>query len=119
MVKLVSLMKRKQGLSREDFANWAVKEHSPLGLKFPGVRGYHISVLAPDQPETEFDGVFELWFDDMDSLQKAHQPSPTAGIGKPNRLGCSLSDVLRAMTRAAGATKVNAQMRSMIVARPR
>ena len=71
MVKLVSLMKRKQGLSREDFANWAVKEHSPLGLKFPGVRGYHISVLAPDQPETEFDGVFELWFDDMDSLQNA------------------------------------------------
>ena len=81
MVKLVSLMKRKQGLSREDFANWAVKEHSPLGLKFPGVRGYHISVLGPDQPETDFDGVFELWFDDMDSLQNALDSPPAMPRG--------------------------------------
>src|SRR5207245_11185335 len=84
MVKLVSLMKRKQGLSREDFANWAVKEHSPLGLKFPGVRGYHISVLGPDQPETEFDGVFELWFDDMDSLQNALD-SPAGHAARDDR----------------------------------
>jgi uncharacterized protein (TIGR02118 family) len=71
MVKLVSLMKRKPELSREQFAHWAVTEHSPLGLKLPGIRRYHISVLRPDQPETEFDGVFEMWFDTMDALQKA------------------------------------------------
>lgn len=79
MVKLVSLMKRKQGLSREDFANWAVQEHSSLGLKFPGVRRYHISVVRADQPETDFDGVFELWFDSMEALQNAlDSPEGTA-----------------------------------------
>ena len=79
MVKLVSLMKRKQGLSREDFARWAVDEHSALGLKFPGIRRYHISVVRPDQPETDFDGVFELWFDTMEELQGAlDSPAGTA-----------------------------------------
>lgn len=71
MVKLVSLIKRKPELSREEFARWAVNDHSPLGLKLPGIRRYHISVIPPDQPETEFDGVFELWFDSMETLQAA------------------------------------------------
>ena len=71
MVKLVSLMKRKPELSRDEFAHWALHDHSPLGLKMPGIRRYHISVLAPDQPETEFDGVFELWFDSIEALQAA------------------------------------------------
>lgn len=71
MVKLVSLMKRKPELSRQEFERWAVHDHSPIGLNMPGLRGYNITVVLPDQPETEFDGVFELWFDSMEDLQKA------------------------------------------------
>ena len=71
MVKLISLMKRKEGLSREEFARWAIEEHAPIGQRMPGIRQYRISVLRADQPETEFDGVFELWFDSVEALQAA------------------------------------------------
>jgi uncharacterized protein (TIGR02118 family) len=37
----------------------------------PGIRQYRINVLRADQPDTEFDGVFELWFDSVDALQAA------------------------------------------------
>ena len=71
MVKLLSLMKRKEGLSREEFARWAVEEHAPIGKSMPGIRQYRINVLRADQPDTEFDGVFELWFDSIAALQAA------------------------------------------------
>jgi uncharacterized protein (TIGR02118 family) len=71
MVKLISLMKRKDGLSREEFARWAIEEHAPIGKSMPGIRQYRINVLRADQPDTEFDGVFELWFDSIEALQAA------------------------------------------------
>jgi len=71
MVKLISLMKRKEGMSREEFAHWAVDEHALIGRRMPGIRQYRISVLRADQPETEFDGAFELWFDSHEALQAA------------------------------------------------
>ena len=45
MVKLISLLKRKDGLSREEFARWAVEEHAPIGKSMPGIRQYRINVL--------------------------------------------------------------------------
>jgi uncharacterized protein (TIGR02118 family) len=71
MVKLISLMKRKEGLSREEFALWAVEDHAPIGKSMPGIRQYRINVLRSDQPNTEFDDVFELWFDSVEALQAA------------------------------------------------
>ena len=71
MVKLISLMKRKDGMSREEFARWAVEEHARIGERMPGIRQYRINVVRPDQPETEFDGAFELWFDSIEALQTA------------------------------------------------
>jgi uncharacterized protein (TIGR02118 family) len=71
MVKLISLMKRKDGMSREEFARWAIEEHSLIGRRMPGIRQYRISVLRADQPDADFDGVFELWFDSVEALQAA------------------------------------------------
>lgn len=71
MVKLISLIKRKEGMSREEFAKWAVEDHAPIGKQMPGIRQYRINILRADQPETDFDGVFELWFDSVEDLQAA------------------------------------------------
>ncbi len=71
MIKLISLMKRAEGMSREDFARWAVEDHAPIGRQMPGIRQYRVNVVPPDQPEGEFDGVFELWFDDVAALEAA------------------------------------------------
>ena len=81
MVKLISLMKRKDGLSREEFARWAIEDHAPIGKSMPGIRQYRINVLRADQPDTEFDGVFELWFDSIEALQAALN----SDIGTPAR----------------------------------
>jgi uncharacterized protein (TIGR02118 family) len=71
MVKLISLMKRKDGLSREEFARWALEEHALIGRRMPGIRQYRINLLRADQPEADYDGVFELWFDSIEALQAA------------------------------------------------
>lgn len=71
MVKLISLMKRKEGLSRAEFARWAVEEHGKIGPRLPGIREYRISVLRADQADADYDGVFEMWFDSMEALQAA------------------------------------------------
>ncbi len=71
MVKLISLIKRKESMSRAEFARWAIAEHAPIGRRMPGIRQYRINVLREDQPEADFDGVFELWFDSVEALQAA------------------------------------------------
>jgi uncharacterized protein (TIGR02118 family) len=71
MVKLISLIKRKEGMSREEFARWAIEEHAPIGKRMPGLRQYRMNILRADQPETDFDGVFELWFDSIEALDAA------------------------------------------------
>ena len=48
MVKLISLLKRKEGLSREEFARWAIEEHAPIGERMPGIRQYRINILRAD-----------------------------------------------------------------------
>lgn len=71
MIKLVSLIKRAEGMSREEFARWALEDHAPLGRQLPGIRQYRMNIVPPDQPDGEFDGVFELWFDDEAALDAA------------------------------------------------
>jgi uncharacterized protein (TIGR02118 family) len=71
MVKLISLIKRKEGMSREEFARWAIEDHAPIGRRLPDIRQYRINLLRADQPEADFDGVFELWFDSVEALQAA------------------------------------------------
>ena len=52
--------------------------HGPLALAVPGVRRYVQSHIVgtrtrPDIPETdvEVDGIAELWYDDMETAQRA------------------------------------------------
>lgn len=71
MVKLISLIKRNENMSREEFARWAIEEHAPIGKRMPGIRQYRMSILRADQPEADFDGVFELWFDSVEALDAA------------------------------------------------
>jgi uncharacterized protein (TIGR02118 family) len=64
MLKVVSLMKRKEGMSFEDFRKWALEEHPPLGQRLPGIRHYRMSVVLEDNPALPCDAVSEFWFDD-------------------------------------------------------
>ncbi len=73
MIKGMSLIKRKPGLSQEEFSRHYEEVHVPLALRhFPFkryVRNYVIS--PPDAEEPGFDCITEVWFDTMEDCQAA------------------------------------------------
>ena len=78
MIKILGLLTRKDGISHAEFERHWFDVHGPLALAVPGIRRYvqsHITGTRsrPDIPETEVevDGIAELWYDDMESFQRA------------------------------------------------
>ena len=72
MVKLIAIMKRKDGLTYEEFSRYWYEKHRPLAVKvIPGLRKYvqNHEVKLPGGGESRIDGVAELWFDDLQSFQ--------------------------------------------------
>ncbi len=65
MLKLISLMKRKDGMTKEEFIQWATVDHAPFAREIPGMRKYVVNVTeAADAP---YDAANEMWFDDEDA----------------------------------------------------
>ncbi len=71
MLKVMSLLKRKEGMSREEFYNWATKEHPKLAMQLLNIRGYRANAARLDEPEAAFDGISEMWFDDAAAFDAA------------------------------------------------
>src|SRR5271170_4803423 len=77
MIKSVSLLTRKSGLSHEEFVKHWLKVHAPLAHAVPGLRRYVQSHIVgertrPDIPATdvEVDGVAETWYDDLAAMER-------------------------------------------------
>jgi len=76
MVKLVYCITKKAGLSDEEFFCYWEQVHGPLGAQIPGIRKLVQShrVLVPgDRYQPNYDGMAELWFDDIQALLKARE----------------------------------------------
>ena len=72
MYHVVFLVKRKPGMSQEEFARYWIERHTPLTAKVPGVRAYrcYTATGAPDgAPPCE--GVAVLSFDDEAAYRRA------------------------------------------------
>ena len=69
MLKVISLLKRAEGLSHEEFAKWVVEDHVEFARKLPGLRKYTVSVTNGDGGA--YDSVNELYFDDEDARAAA------------------------------------------------
>lgn len=70
MIKAVVLLKRKDDLSVEGFAQWLLEEHLPMVLKLPGLKRYQANIAK--DPEDDFDGFSELWFDSEEAMLAAY-----------------------------------------------
>ena len=68
VTKLCYCLRRKPGLSREQFARYWHDVHGPIGRQIPGLRRL---VQVHAVRDGGFDGVAELWFDDLDALDAA------------------------------------------------
>jgi uncharacterized protein (TIGR02118 family) len=73
-IKLITLHKRKEGLSLRDFRNYYLNTHSANVVKLPGIKRYmqcHTRDGFYIFGESRFDAVSQLWFDDTEALRKA------------------------------------------------
>lgn len=97
MIKVVSMMKRKDGLSIDDFRRWALDEHSKLGEQFPRIRHYRMSVVVSEHADGPYDAVSELYFDSEEDFTAALQSEVGGQAGADIAAHCA-EDRIRLFT---------------------
>lgn len=75
MVKLIALLKRKAGMTREQFKTRWLIDHTKLSSRLPECREYRINIALHHQPagdgvEPLYDGTAELWWDSVESMER-------------------------------------------------
>lgn len=74
MIKLVYCICKKPGLSDAEFFQYWEQVHGPIGARIPGLRRLvqsHRLMVPGDTRPADYDGMAELWFDDMAALLAA------------------------------------------------
>ena len=70
MYKHIALLVRQDGMSHEAFVDHWQNDHTPIAREIEGVVRYQ--QVLPTQPENaEFDGLAELYFEDLEKLYRA------------------------------------------------
>ncbi|MFC1943955.1 EthD domain-containing protein [Chloroflexota bacterium] len=71
MIKAITLVKRKPGMSMEEFVKHYEEVHAPLGMRiFPKMKRYvrnHV-LVPPGAEEPAFDCITEGWWESMDDV---------------------------------------------------
>jgi uncharacterized protein (TIGR02118 family) len=71
MLKIVAILRRKEGISGEVFEEHWRERHPAYVMPLPGIRGYRQNVPIAHRKEWPFDGVAELWFDSVSDVAAA------------------------------------------------
>src|ERR671922_401076 len=74
MQRVVIYLKRRTDLLQPAFFDWWLGQHRALAEQLPRLRRYTIS-LAADAQEGPFDGMAELWFEDLAAADAAFASS--------------------------------------------
>jgi uncharacterized protein (TIGR02118 family) len=80
-VKYVALIVRKDGMTRDEFRSYWFDKHIPIATKAPGLLRYRAcpttqsfngdNGLRPDAEPAPWDGMIEMWFENMDSFDRS------------------------------------------------
>ena len=76
MVKLIYCITKKAGMTDDEFFRYWKSIHGPIGARIPRLRKLvqgHRLTATEDQHPPDYDGVAELWFDDMEALLAARR----------------------------------------------
>lgn len=76
MIKVVYCITRKTELGNYEFSRYWKDVHGPIGARIPGLRRLvqsHRVAVPGDTRSSDFDGVAELWFDNVEALLAARQ----------------------------------------------
>ena len=61
MLKVISLMRRADGMSKREFTTWITEEHVKFARAIPGLDGFVVNV-TPEDLDLPWDSVNELYF---------------------------------------------------------
>jgi len=70
LYKHSAFLVRQEGMTHEEFVDYWQTNHTPIAREIEGVVRY-TTVLPTDPENAEFDGVAELYFEDLDALHDA------------------------------------------------
>jgi hypothetical protein len=85
MYKVMLFVKRKPGLTHEQFRDRYESGHAPLAIQhLPYLRKYVRNFIQPVRgwPDPEFDGVTEFWFDDEKGWKETSKAYAFTDVGK-------------------------------------
>lgn len=78
MIKFSIFLRKRVDMSQDDFVAYHKNQHAPLFTALPEVQQYvrkyvqchALPVALPGFPPTYYDGITELWFDDVEAIGK-------------------------------------------------
>lgn len=76
MIKLVYCISKKPDLSDNEFFLYWKDKHANIGSRIPGLQKFvqsHRINVPGDKHAPDYDGMAELWFDNIDALLAARQ----------------------------------------------
>jgi uncharacterized protein (TIGR02118 family) len=71
MIKIIALVRRRDGVSSEEFLRAWQLDHPALVLRLPGLRGYRQNAAVEHREPWPWDGCAEMWFDDKAAVRDA------------------------------------------------
>ncbi len=67
--KRLGILRKKEGMSHDDFVNHWLNKHAALCVRLPGLRRYSVNLVDRKRfPKFDYDGFSELWFDSEEAL---------------------------------------------------
>jgi uncharacterized protein (TIGR02118 family) len=85
MIKAIYTAARKPGLGLEEFQQHWFEVHGELGSRVPGLRRYVQNHAPPEAyavRQLTHDGFSEMWFDDLESLQRSRKSPEWAKLSE-------------------------------------
>ncbi len=80
MIKRVSLVRRRAGMTHEEFVAHWTGPHAEIVRQLPGLRGLRFGIVKSWNPaESAWDGVGEVWFDSVEDAERAFSTEPLLG----------------------------------------
>lgn len=83
MIKVVTCIKRKPGMSVEDFQAYWRGRHPAVVVRLPGVRRYvqsHTRIAGYGKGEPIYDGIAEVWFEDGKAMHALRGTQELAAV---------------------------------------
>lgn len=71
MIKVVAVVKAKDGLSREEFLGAWQNDHPAYVRKLPGIKRYRQSPAVDHRKPWPYSGMAELWFESVPEVKAA------------------------------------------------